>query len=288
LHPFWIGSGIAAVGNSQQMWTAVTIVESRRALRRIEFQKFWRQAEQYMNDQCSSYALVVVGPIQLAAGSVTIGGSVGVPEGAHWGTLGGAVSDQRGVLALTAGHVLSSGSKGGVVEQPAQPGEGGQTEIGRVVGWSHISKRRNTGDVGVIQLHASHSGCTQTALATFGPEELEGLQVSKTGAATGTTLGHVTIVDAEGVGVLYEGRRRFFDGLFAVEGLEQPFAWYGDSGSLIVPGVHKTGGSAAVGMVTAVSGATRRTLEPVCWAVEASALSDSIRSVLRNNARTGA
>lgn len=241
-----------------------------------------------MTDQGSSYAVVVVGPVQLAAGPVTIGGSVGVPEGTHWGTLGGAVSDQRGVLALTAGHVLSSGSKGGVVEQPAQPGEGGQTEIGRVVGWSRIGRRRNTGDVGVIQLHASHSGCSQSVLASYGPEEIEGLRVSKTGAATGTTLGHVTIVDAEGVGVLYEGRRRFFDGLFAIEGHEGPFAWYGDSGSLIVPGVHQTGGSTAVGMVTAVSGATRRTLEPVCWAVASNALSDSIRSVLRNNARTGA
>ncbi|HXO53424.1 MAG TPA: hypothetical protein VN888_20890 [Mycobacterium sp.] len=289
----WVGTGVASAtaraGSDQ--WTAVAIVERRRLFDLDSFAKFRRDADQYMREQGASFRVLVTGRIEIAAGAL-LGGSVGVPGGGRGGTLGGTIAAGSDCVGLTAGHVVSEGEKGGIAEQPA-PGLPGRptearTEIGHVIDWSKLRWRHNEADLGLIKLHPRCDNGDRSAFADLGPEGLRLLRVRKTGAATGTTVGHVTLINAKKVGVLHGVRRRFFDGLFGIEGDGDRFAWYGDSGALVFPDGGGPDGDAAIGMVVAVAATGGRDRQPLCLAVGSAAMSDTISKFLGNSARTGA
>jgi hypothetical protein len=252
-----------------------------------KYRAFWRRADAYMSRQEASFAALVVGPVKIAAG-VSIGSSVGVPGG-FAGTLGGTVEAGTKSVALTAGHVVSSGDNSGRAEQPAAGFGDPQTEIGRVIGWSELVGRRNRADLGVIRLHSACDNGQRSTFSELGPQDLAELRVRKTGATTGTTSGHVALVGTKGIPVFHYGRRKFFDGLFGITGDSgQEFAGLGDSGAFVYPADPPSGGDAAVGMVVAVSIGYKGIDQPVCWAVGSTAMSASLGKILRDGSRTEA
>jgi hypothetical protein len=296
LDPYWVGTGVASAGRSRSPanseWTAVAILETGAVLRREDFRALWRHADQYMRDRAASFAALVVGPVRMAADAV-IGSSVGVPRGCM-GTLGGAVASGSGCVALTAGHVVSPGPKGGIAQQPASAVDGPQAEIGRVIGWSELRRRNNSADVGLISLHPNCDGGKRDVFSEQRPEEFADLRVRKTGAKTGTTSGRVTLIgtgrEIRGIGVLYGGRRKFFNQLLGIEadGDGERFAWYGDSGALIFREGQTSGADEVIGMVVAASAARIGSSQPVGWAVGSTAISASMNQILRDEGRTEA
>jgi hypothetical protein len=288
----WIGTGVVLAAKpgapTDEQWTAVAIVERRAVLEDSEFDEFWKRSDSYMCEQKASFAALVTGPIEIAAG-VIFGGSVRVPGGTGLGgTLGGAIDAGDDCVGLTAGHVVSAGPEGGIAEQSSIAAVGASTEIGQVIGWSKLRWRHNKADLGLIRLHPHLDNGERSAFADLGPAGLRELPVRKTGDATGTTVGRVTLINATKVGVRHGSRRRFFDGLFGIESEGRPFAWFGDSGALVFPENDAATGGAAVGMVVAVARAYGRSTQPVCFAVGSSAMSDRIDMFLRNNAWTEA
>lgn len=260
--PLWIGTGAAEARDPKvhgdETWLAVAIVESRNMLRDKRLQSVWNE----ILDVTTPFAVLEVGRINNA--SLAIGASVGVVTRgrSRGGTLGGAIADQDGCLGITAGHVLSPGRLGAGVEQPAAADGYPRTEIGHVVGFSDLQRKHNTADLGLIRIHADHDNGERVSLVEASMQDLGGMPVTKIGKATGTTSGRVTRVAAKGIGVLHEGRRKFFDGIFAVESNEGRFAWRGDSGSLVLD---SDGG--AVGMVVAVSATGGSQNQPLSWAI---------------------
>jgi hypothetical protein len=271
--PLWIGTGVAAANNTDERgghdWVAAAIVETREALKDHRLQRFWDRLYRAQ----VPFAVLEVGPIDLA--SVTFGGSVGVLGKGGGGTLGGAVSDDHGCLALTAGHVVSPGQAGSVVEQPAASDGHPRVEIGHVVGFSNLWPRHNTADVGLIRIDPDHDTGERALLVTPSMDDLAKSTVHKTGKATSTTSGVVTRVAAEGIGIRYMFRRKFFDGLFAVESSEGRFAWHGDSGALVIDN-----GGGAVGMVIAVSAGGGTNDQPLAWAVPTASTLSAMRDLL--------
>lgn len=288
----WIGTGVALATRSatptNEQWTAVAIVERRAVLESPQFREFWKRSDRYMLEQGASFTALVTGSIEIAAGAV-FGSSVAVPGGARGGTLGGAIAAGDDCVGLTAGHVVSAGPEGGIAEQPAAAADDAPTEIGTVIGWSKLRSRHNKADLGLIKLHPHCDNGERSAFTDLGPEGLRELRVRKTGDATGTTVGRVTLINAKKVGVRHGSRHRFFDGIFGIEGEgEEPFAWFGDSGALVFPDDGAAVGGAAVGMVVAMARAYGRSSRPVCFAVGSSAMSDRIEMFLRNSAWTEA
>jgi hypothetical protein len=289
LEPYWVGTGVASASRSgtaeNNEWTAVTILETATVLKRNDFDAFWHHADQYMREQGASFAAVVVGPVRMAA--AVIGGSLGVPGGCM-GTLGGIVGSENGAVGLTAGHVVSSGPKGGIARQPASAVDGPQAEIGSVIGWSKLRRRNNSADVGLISVHRDCDDGKRNVLSEHRPEEFADLRVRKTGAKTGTTSGQVKLIgtgrNIRGIGVLYGGRRKFFNQLLGVEadGEGERFAWYGDSGSFIFLDGQSAGADAVVGMVIAASAARIGSSQPVGWAIGSTAIAASMNEILRD------
>lgn len=285
--PYWIGTGVASASRSanpdNDAWTAVAILETPAVLRNAEFRDFWQRADLQLRAEEASFAALVVGRVRIAAGAV-VGGSVGVPGGCM-GTLGGAVTSERGCVALTAGHVVWSGAKGGTARQPASAVDGPQMEIGRVIGWSRLRWRHNNADLGLISLHPDSDGGERSVLSERRPEDVVGLPVRKTGARTGPTSGRVTLI-ADKVPLHYGARRRYFDRLLGIEaeGDGERFAWEGDSGALVLPDGQPPGADAAVGMVVGASGI--RLGQPMGWAIGSTAISANMDQILRSEART--
>lgn len=284
--PNWLGTGVAVLHRpfsprDDDKWTAVAILETSKVRDLHSYASFWRRADAYMKAQGASFAALVVGPVEIAERAL-IGGLVRVPGG-HGGTLGGTISLGGRGVGLTAGHVVSSGTVGGSAEQLIAERSGAAVEIGRVLGWSPLERRGNTADLGLIELHTELEGGDRSTLAPVAPETLTA--VRKTGASTGVTVGGVTIFGTRGIGVLHNGRRKFFDGLFGIEADGGRFADFGDSGSLVYQEDDATG---AVGMVVAVSRSRKGSNQPVCWAVGSKAMSSSIGNISRGGSRTKA
>lgn len=286
----WIGTAVASTGRipsaTHDQWIAVVLMETPAPLRLKSYRRFWQNADRYMRNQGGSFAALVVGPVRIAAG-VSVGGSVGVPGG-FGGTLGGTIDAGKGGVALTAGHVVSSGEKGGVAEQPADGfGDAPQTEIGRVIGWSELRRRNNRSDLGLIRLHPQIDDGERSVLSEAGLEGMVGTRVRKTGAASGTTVGDVTLFDAD-LSVLYaDGGRRHFEGLMGIQSGGEEFAVLGDSGALVfAEGSADIG--AALGMIIAVAPGYEGSEEPVCWTVSSTAMSATVGTILRDGSRTEA
>lgn len=290
----WIGTGIACFGTAtdsrRDNWTAVVIAEHRDALNSRKVPAFWRNVEPFMQKRSASFAALVVGPIQIAAG-VDVGGSVGV-LGGRGGTLGGVLAGDRRI-AVTAGHVVSSGSKGRLAAQPPHAVDGLGRDIGHVIGWSALRSKHNKCDLGLIELLPDWDDGVRTELKEIGPDDLEGRIVRKAGAATGTTEGWVRLVGTKGIGIRHGKSRKFFDGLYGIESLQKaPFAWFGDSGALIYhtpPDLPSDrDGDGAIGMAVAVSRSSRGSGKPLCWAADSSALSATIDEIIQGSARAKA
>jgi hypothetical protein len=262
--PLWIGTGVASAGNPEKAndnaWMAVAIVESRVVLEDRRFQECWG----HIHEGRVPFAVLEVGPVDVAANAV-FGGSIGVVGIYGGGTLGGAVTAGQDCIALTAGHVLSGGDTGAYIEQPAASHGYPCSEIGRVIGWSAVHRRHNRADLGLIALHPDCDRGERTTLIELKSDDLGGLRVHKTGKTTATTSGQVTRVNAENIGIRYKGRRKFFDGIFAIEQPLGRFAWFGDSGALVLED-----GGGAVGMVIAVSATGGTDDQPLTWAVATS------------------
>ncbi|MBB5161582.1 hypothetical protein [Mycobacterium sp. AZCC_0083] len=287
----WIGTGVASRSGSpdplRDEWTAVVIVEHLRVLRTPKGRRFKQLAGAFMKAHSASFSTLVVGSVLVAADAAVVGGSVSVPGGPG-GTLGGTLAAGSGRTAVTAGHIVWSGLRGGIAEQSAPSIGVSQREIGHVIGWSHIRRKHNKSDLGLIDLHPQCDDGTRTGFREVDPDDLAGLRVRKTGSRTETTFGHVTLIRTKGIGVSYHGKRRLFDGLFAVEGEQEKFAWYGDSGALIYPGETPSDGDVAIGMITAVSMTSRGSGKPVCWAAGSTALSDTMKEILQGSGRSKA
>jgi len=286
MFPYWIGSGVVSVSEStseaDDRWTAVAIMESKLPMRRKDFRPFWNRAPQFMADRGASFAALIVGPIIIAAGAVSIGGSVRVPGGLS-GTLGGAVAHGNTSFALTAGHVASSGPR--IAGEPTVALGVNEEEIGHVVGWSELRAKRNTTDLGLINLHPGYDDGGRSVLGAYTPEQLRRLRVRKTGAGTKTTVGTVTLLGTKNIPVIHGDGRKYFDGLIGIEA-DEPFAKRGDSGALVFP-ADDTSDAKAIGMIVAASelGTRGGSGQPVGWAVPAETMSANIGSILRGRTR---
>ena len=283
--PFWIGTGVAAASHSAKPeydeWAAVAILETHAVLKDQRFRECWQHVYEYLRGQSVSFAVLEVGSVNIAAGAV-FGGSVGVPGG-RGGTLGGAITAGSDCVALTAGHVVSPGQRWGIAEQPAASVGYPRTEIGHVIGWSSLRRKHNTTDLGLIRLHPHCDSGERSTLAMLEPGNLTGMPVRKTGNETGTTSGQVTLISANDIGIRHGRRRKFFDGLIGIEATAGRFAWFGDSGALVLPESNE-----AVGMVVAVSATGGTSGQPLCWVVGCTAMSATINDLLQDSVTTEA
>ncbi len=172
--------------------------------------------------------------------------SVGHPD-VTAGTLGGFVRlpGRDGLLALSNNHVLAASDAAAEGDPALQPGvaDGGTLDdrFGTLTAFVRLSPDPgNLVDAAVAAL-ADGVGADPTALpggALAGtvaavddvdPDE----EVEKLGRTTGHTLGRMTAVEVDGVGVQYDTGVITFDDQIEVEGLTGAFSAGGDSGSVI-------------------------------------------------------
>lgn len=165
------------------------------------------------------------------------------------GTLGCFVKDARGrTLILSNNHVMANSNKAKVGDLICQPGtaDGGSTEadsIAKLEKFVEIKKKGNLIDAATAVVN-SDERCDFQTLSGLGknsgiyesdPEP--GDLVCKFGRTTSTTLGRITAVEMDNIGVggyFDDGTGAFFDEQIEVEGAEDgPFCQGGDSGSVV-------------------------------------------------------
>lgn len=163
------------------------------------------------------------------------------------GTLGGFVT-RRGVerlLVLSNNHVLAASDAASVGDPVLQPGPAdGGTAADRVATLTAFERFVPTGNLVDAAVAALDDGVTADPTGYPGGPLLAAVpaadevdpdeQVEKVGRTTGHTIGRITAVEVDGVGVQYdEGVVHTFDDQIEVEGLRGSFSEGGDSGSVI-------------------------------------------------------
>ncbi|MGI8681820.1 MAG: hypothetical protein ACR2JO_06765 [Mycobacteriales bacterium] len=171
------------------------------------------------------------------------GVSVGHPD-VTAGTLGGFVTVDGALHALSNSHVLANSGQASVGDDALQPGvaDGGQRPddvIGTLAAFAPLAEDRpNLVDAAIAALAdgidadpARYPGGALGAVASEPPADA---LVQKVGRTTGLTAGRVTAFEVDGITVQYDVGVLTFDNQIEIEGDgDLPFSDGGDSGSVI-------------------------------------------------------
>lgn len=163
------------------------------------------------------------------------------------GTLGCFVKNtDNSVCLLSNNHVIANQNNAVVGDKICQPGthDGGSLandSIAELSQFIEIKERNNLVDAAVAKIDRSEQVESDVLsdigyLHGFYEEEVEpGDLVAKFGRTTGVTLGRVTAVEVDNVGIGYSDGAKYFDSQIEIEGAENgPFSRGGDSGSMVV------------------------------------------------------
>lgn len=165
------------------------------------------------------------------------------------GTLGCFVKDEEGrVCILSNNHVIAASNRAKVGDPICQPGthDGGSIEedtIAELERFVQIKPKDNIIDAAfaVVNTDERYDPTSLFGLGknygTFHGEIEPGMLVAKFGRTTNTTIGRITAVEMDNVGVggyFEDGSPAFFNQQIEVEGAEDgPFCQGGDSGSVV-------------------------------------------------------
>ena len=179
------------------------------------------------------------------------------------GTLGCFVTCNKSgeIHLLSNNHVIANQNDAEVGDKICQPGthDGGSIEsdsIATLARFIPIKDSHNLVDAAVadisLLLSSSDRYAYHDSSALYGLGKLNGLYqdeiepgniVAKFGRTTGVTLGRITAVEVDRVGVGYGEGPKFFDSQIEVEGAESvAFCQGGDSGSMVVSAPDGRGG----------------------------------------------
>lgn len=170
------------------------------------------------------------------------------------GTLGCFVRCNKNgeIHLLSNNHVIANQNDAQVGDRICQPGthDGGSIEndsIATLARYIVIGESHNLVDAAIADislLSNSTYGYSYNSNSIFGLGKLDGLYndeiepgnlVAKFGRTTSVTLGRITAVEVDKVGVGYSDGPKFFDSQIEVEGAEDvAFCQGGDSGSMVV------------------------------------------------------
>lgn len=161
------------------------------------------------------------------------------------GTLGCFVKDPDSyTYILSNNHVIANQNQAKRWDKICQPGtyDGGSTDNDQVATlqkWITIQEKNNLVDAAIAMTSEDENHSSLDELGKLNgmyEEEIEpGHIVAKFGRTTGVTLGRVTAVEVDNVGVGFSDGARFFDQQIEIEGAEDvAFCQGGDSGSMVV------------------------------------------------------
>lgn len=168
------------------------------------------------------------------------------------GTLGCFVKDEEGrVCILSNNHVIANSNRAKAGDLICQPGthDGGSTADDSIAELDRFVKIEGSGNiidaaVAIVNSDEKYDPKSLFGLGqnsgTFHGEIEPGMLVCKFGRTTNTTIGRVTGVEMDRVGVggyFEDGSPAFFDQQIEIEGAEDgPFCQGGDSGSVVFSG----------------------------------------------------
>jgi hypothetical protein len=241
----------------------------------IKYQKTVKEA---VIDESPAEMAAGIAPAVAHQGRFACGCSIGIGQVIGAGTLGALVRDADGHLyGLTNNHVVGGCNHVASGHPVVAPGPldmraGGLDPF--CVGHHARSLPFHIGIPGIVPFHlnfdaaifairdeATVSSMQRDAYDTptkTAPMQA-GMQVMKAGRTTGVTAGVIVGKSTLAVPVSYDLKqvgftgRAYFDQVYLADGLQQPFAQQGDSGSLVV-GLLPDNTPAAVGLVFAVAG----------------------------------
>lgn len=161
------------------------------------------------------------------------------------GTLGCFVRNPNGyTFILSNNHVIANQNQANRHDKICQPGtyDGGSVEkdeVATLEKWITIQEKNNLVDAAIAMTSEHEDHTSLDALGKLNgqyTDEIEpGQIVAKFGRTTGVTLGRVTAVEVDNVGVGFSDGLRHFDQQIEIEGAEDvAFCQGGDSGSMVV------------------------------------------------------
>lgn len=169
------------------------------------------------------------------------------------GTLGCFVRDRGGcIYLLSNNHVIANQNNANNGDNICQPGtyDGGSIEkdsVAKLKKFISINEKNNLVDAAIAMTEVIGDYTSLDSLGKLNgqyDDEIEpGQIVAKFGRTTGVTLGRVTAVEVDNVGVGFTEGVKFFDQQIEIEGAEDvAFCQGGDSGSMVVSARDGRGG----------------------------------------------